>query len=123
MKTTSTQQNWKKYFYSGIGHISHTGDVVQRSIKEISQRGKVNEADGRDIVINVIRDIEKKYNEAIHKFMDATSLETAKIQSRLTKLEKQLSIKPGSASKLKAVAKTTTKKQPQTHSKTVLRTK
>ena len=119
MKTNSTQENWKKYFYSGIGYISHTGDVVQKSFKEISQKGNMNEADGREIVNNAVREIEHKYNEAIHKIMGTTSAETAKMQSRLTRLEKQLQMKPKTAAKqLKEVTKPSSRKsRPQTHRK------
>ena len=118
MKTNSTQENWKKYFYSGIGYISHTGDVVQKSLKEISQKGNMNVADGREIVNNALHEIEQKYNEALHKFMGATGAETAKLQSRLTRLEKQLILKPNTAEgHIKEVTKSSAKSRVRTQLK------
>ena len=93
MKTNTTQENWKRYFYSGIGHLSHTGEVIQKSAKELSRQGKTTEADGRKIIHNAMDGMEQKYNEAVHKLADFTRSEITSLQARLGKMEKQVTLK------------------------------
>ena len=101
MKTNSTQENLKRYFYSGIGHISHTGDVIQKSAKELARQGRATETDGRKIVDNAIVEMERRYNEAVHSLVDFTRSEVTALQKSLGMLEKRMMVKPkraGSAS-------------------------
>jgi polyhydroxyalkanoate synthesis regulator phasin len=93
MKTNNTQENLKKYLYTGIGHISHAGNIVRKSAKELALPAKVTEADGKKIVDNAIWEIEKKYNEAVHKLASFTSAEVAMLQNSFGKMEKQVVIK------------------------------
>ena len=110
MKTNHTQENLKKYFYTSIGHLAHTGDIFQKSAQELSKRGNVTEADGREIIQKAMLEIERKYNEAVHKFISITGAETAKIEERLAKLEKRLLLKTKNTDKrVKPVVKTTRK--------------
>lgn len=46
-KSNNTIENLKKYFYSGVGLASHTGEIVQKSVNEFVKQGRVSEDDGK----------------------------------------------------------------------------
>ena len=93
MKTSNRQESLKKYFYSGIGHISHATEVIQKSAQELTRQRKVSESDGKRIVNNAIGDIERKYNEAVHKLATFTQSEVNALRDSLAKMEKRVLVK------------------------------
>lgn len=102
------KETLKKYFYSGVGLASHTADAVQKSVNELIQNGKMNEADGRRIVADAIKKaeasrpgIEAQYNKAVHQFVKATTDEIGKLQKKVQQMEKQLKVKKAAAPKAK----------------------
>lgn len=91
-KTTS-QSNLKKYFFSSVGHLAHTREVLQKSANEISKHGKLNETEGRRIIDGAIAKLKSGYYEIVHKFSTYSNSEVSALQKKVTKLEKQLTSK------------------------------
>jgi len=94
-KTTLTD-SLKKYFYSGIGLASHTGEIVQHSVDELVKKGKLNQEDGKRIVDNALRKLESKmphfeagYQEAIRKAMKFANAEISMLQKKIASYEKR----------------------------------
>ena len=91
--TNQTNSALKRYFYSGIGFVAHSGDIMQKSVDEIVKRGKLSESEGKQIMDNAIQRLESGYNEAIHKLGAFSTREISKLQTRVMNIEKQLAIK------------------------------
>ena len=112
MQTSIITGNLKKYFYSGVGLASHTGEIVQHSVNEFVKQGRVSEADGKKIVTSAIKKIEDRmpafearYNEAVSKALKFAHAEIAMLQKKIDALEKK-----GGSKTVKRELKTVAKK-------------
>ena len=93
-------ENLKKYFYSGVGFASHASELLKKTMDESVKAGHVSEREGKRLIDDMLKKIddqksglEDKYNEAVHKFISATSEEIATLQKKVEKLEGQLKAK------------------------------
>ena len=112
MATIRMQENLKKYFYSGIGLAAHTADIVQKSVNEFVKQGKVNEADGKKIIGEALKKVERqrfiietKYNETLNRLIQLSALEVSKLQKRIEHLEKKGSAQRSAPVSTKTVVK------------------
>lgn len=128
MKTNNIEKI-KKYFYSGVGFVAHSSDIIKSAVDEIVSQGKLSEKDGQKIVSDAIGKIETRYQETMQKLGDYAISEISVLRKKVEGLESRLEKweRPASTKALKTVkkvvaskptAKKTIRKAPATGRKT-----
>lgn len=103
--TNHTGGAMKKYFYSGVGFMAHSKEMMQKSADEIARQGRYSEAEGKKVVNEMVNYLEDRYNGTIHKMGQWANSEVSRLNSGLAKMERKLAIQnkkyaPGNGSKM-----------------------
>jgi polyhydroxyalkanoate synthesis regulator phasin len=91
--TNHSDSSLKKYFYSGIGFMAHSKDIVQKSVGEVVKQGRMSETEGKRIVDETFERWGNSYNDAIHSLGTWANGEILRLNARIVKMEKQLAMK------------------------------
>lgn len=111
---------FKKFLYTGVGLVSHNAEMLQKNVKELIEKGKLSEEEGRKVVDDLIDDTNNKREEfedrlkglvdSILGKLDLPSREeVSSLKSRIAELEEELAAKTTATKK----ATTTAKKKPE----------
>lgn len=106
---------FKKFLYTGVGLVSHNAELLQKNVKELIDKGRLSEEEGRKVVDDLIDDTNNKREEFEDRLkglvdgilgkLDLPSREeVSSLKSRIAELEEELA-----AAKTADVKTTTTK--------------
>lgn len=109
---------FKKFLYTGVGLVSNNAEQLQKSVKDLIDKGRLSEEEGRKVVDDLIDDTNNKREEfegrlkglvdGILGKLDLPSREeVGSLKSRIAELEEELS--KAKSSTEADVEKTTTK--------------
>lgn len=54
---------FKKFLYTGVGLVSHNAEMLQNSVKDLIEKGKLSEEEGRKVVDDLVDDTNNKREE------------------------------------------------------------
>lgn len=88
-----------KAFLVGVGLAAMGGEKVEELAKELAEKGKLSEAEGRKLAENMLKksakarnnlkvQIEKRVEETLHKMHLPTKDDIDSLKARIAKLEK-----------------------------------
>jgi polyhydroxyalkanoate synthesis regulator phasin len=95
---------FKKFLYTGVGIVSTTAEVLQKSVDELIDRGSISKEEGKKIVNDFLAEAgnkkgeyEGKAKDLFSKMMNSldfpTRTEMEKLNARIAELEAQLAAK------------------------------
>ena len=90
----------KKAMLSGVGMAAMTKDKVEELAKELTEKGKMSEKEGRELFDELLKkseqarkDLETKVEDVVHKVLGkidvATKKEIDMLEKRIKRLEKK----------------------------------